>query len=108
MSAPHREITRDRLAGPAERDAAELRRLAEANAAVTAAKQRHATAAEIEAAKSALHAAAVAARDAGIGWGRIGDTLGIRRGNAYQRYRKRASPLKRSTARFDQQFSRRD
>ena len=80
-------MSRDRLAGPAIRD--ELRRLAEANDAVTAAKQRHATAAEIEAAKSALHAAAVAARDAGVGWGRIGDTLGIRRGNAYQRYRKR-------------------
>ena len=84
-------MSRDRLAGPAVRDAPELRRLAEANDAVTAAKQRRAAAEEIAATKSALHAAAVAARDAGIGWTRIGETLGIRRGNAYQRYRKRVS-----------------
>jgi hypothetical protein len=41
-----------------------------------------------------LRAAVDAARDAGVGWMRIGDTLGIARGNAYQRYRKR--PVRRS------------
>lgn len=84
-------MSRGRVAGHPVRDVPELRFLAEANAAVVAAKQRRASAAEIDAAKSALHAAAVAAHDAGIGWTFIGDTLGIRRGNAYQRYRKRAS-----------------
>jgi hypothetical protein len=39
-----------------------------------------------------LHEAVDAARDAGVGWTRIGDTLGIASGNAYQRYRKRSSP----------------
>lgn len=29
------------------------------------------------------------ARDAGIGWEQIGDSLGIARGNAYHRYRRR-------------------
>lgn len=29
------------------------------------------------------------ARDAGVGWERIGDILGIARGNAYHRHRKR-------------------
>lgn len=29
------------------------------------------------------------ARDVGMAWGRIGDILGIARGNAYQRYRRR-------------------
>jgi hypothetical protein len=40
-----------------------------------------------------LRAAVDAARDVGVGWMRIGDTLGIARGNAYQRYRKR--PIRR-------------
>jgi hypothetical protein len=36
-----------------------------------------------------LQAAVDAARDIGLGWTKIGDALGIARGNAYQRYRKR-------------------
>ncbi|MBJ7339328.1 hypothetical protein [Mycolicibacterium sp.] len=36
-----------------------------------------------------LESAVHAARDAGVGWTKIGDTLGIASGNAYQRYRKR-------------------
>lgn len=36
-----------------------------------------------------LRSAVDAARDAGVGWTRIGDTLGIASGNAYHRYRKR-------------------
>ena len=39
-----------------------------------------------------LQRAVDAARDVGVGWTRIGDTLGIASGNAYQRYRKRSSP----------------
>ncbi|OPX07985.1 hypothetical protein B1790_21075 [Mycobacterium sp. AT1] len=38
-----------------------------------------------------LRAAVDAARDIGIGWTKIGDTLGIASGNAYHRYRKRTS-----------------
>jgi hypothetical protein len=36
-----------------------------------------------------LREAIDAARAAGVGWGTIGQKLGIARGNAYQRYRKR-------------------
>ena len=42
-------------------------------------------------AKRVLHAAVDAAREVGVEWGRIGDVLGIARGNAYQRYRRRQS-----------------
>lgn len=36
-----------------------------------------------------VRSAVDAARDVGIGWTKIGDTLGIASGNAYHRYRKR-------------------
>lgn len=36
-----------------------------------------------------LRAAIDAARSVGVGWNTIGDVLGIARGNAYQRYRRR-------------------
>ena len=36
-----------------------------------------------------LRSAVDATRDIGIGWTKIGDTLGIASGNAYHRYRKR-------------------
>ena len=36
-----------------------------------------------------LRSAVDAARDVGVGWTKIGDTLGIASGNAYHRYRKR-------------------
>jgi hypothetical protein len=38
-----------------------------------------------------LRSAVDAARDARVGWTKIGDTLGIASGNAYQRYRRRPS-----------------
>ena len=38
-----------------------------------------------------LRSAVDAARYAGVGWTKIGDTLGIASGNAYQRYRRRPS-----------------
>ena len=41
------------------------------------------------AAEEGLRDAVDAARSAGIPWGIIGDRLGMARGNAYQRYRKR-------------------
>ncbi len=40
------------------------------------------------ASRNDLHDAVDAARAVGVGWTRIGDTLGIASGNAYQRYRK--------------------
>lgn len=41
------------------------------------------------AAEDGLRDAVDAARSAGIPWGIIGDRLGMARGNAYQRYRRR-------------------
>lgn len=40
--------------------------------------------------RAALADAVDAARQGGVGWTKIGDTLGIASGNAYQRYRKRS------------------
>lgn len=37
-----------------------------------------------------LQSAVDAARELGAGWGQIGEALGIARGNAYQRFRKKA------------------
>ena len=45
-----------------------------------------------------LRAAVDAARELGVGWTRIGDTLGIASGNAYQRYRKRSDTGRRCDA----------
>ncbi|MCW2512588.1 MAG: hypothetical protein JWR11_1630 [Mycobacterium sp.] len=39
-----------------------------------------------------VRAAVEAARDAGVEWSKIADVLGVRRGNAYQRYRRRPRP----------------
>lgn len=67
----------------AEQDAA-LERLAEA----------HRLAAENHTpeAREQIRLAVDAAREVGVGWTRIGDTLGIAGGNAYQRYRKQLPP----------------
>jgi hypothetical protein len=43
----------------------------------------------IDDADKQLRDAIDAAREAGIAWGVIGDRLGMARGNAYQKYRKR-------------------
>jgi hypothetical protein len=45
----------------------------------------------VEDADRRLREAIAAARDAGVAWGTIGNRLGIARGNAYQKYRKRPS-----------------
>ena len=45
----------------------------------------------VEGAERELQAAVDHARDLDVQWGQIGLTLGIARGNAYQRYRKRLS-----------------
>lgn len=45
-------------------------------------------------AEGRLRMAVQAARDAGVEWGDIGSVLGIARGNAYQRYRRRPSPAR--------------
>lgn len=42
----------------------------------------------VAAAKERLHAVVGAARDAGADWTQIGNVLGLRRGNAYQQFRK--------------------
>jgi len=47
-------------------------------------------------AEAQLRAAVCAARQAGIEWGKIGDVLGIARGNAYQRYRREAAQVCRA------------
>ena len=48
-----------------------------------------------------LRAAVDEARDAGVGWKMIGDTLGIGRGNAYKRYRTRPVPSKQRCDMFE-------
>lgn len=40
-----------------------------------------------------LAKAVLAANDLGVTWQMIGDTLGIARGNAYQRFRRRPRPV---------------
>lgn len=77
--------------------AAALQSIADAAAAAEIAK-RTATASEYEAARCALQSAVDAARLIGIGWTKIGETLGIRRGNAYQRYRRPPPTTRQETS----------
>ena len=65
-----------------EQDAA-LERLASA--------ARQATHVRTPESRELLQLAVDAARDAGVGWTRIGDALDMAGGNAYQKYRKRHS-----------------
>jgi hypothetical protein len=67
-----------------------LQDIAEAMDRVTATKRTHSTEL-IEEAERELQGAVDAARDRHVQWGEIGAVLGIARGNAYQRYRKRLS-----------------
>jgi hypothetical protein len=67
-----------------------LREVSAAGASLQVAKRTH-SAGSIERAELHLHAAVDAARDLDVEWGRIGSALGIARGCAYQRYRKRAA-----------------
>jgi hypothetical protein len=66
----------------------ELEPIAKARDELTNA-QRSGLESDIEAARDRVQDAVDAARSVGIGWERIGETLGMARGNAYQRYRHR-------------------
>ncbi|BBZ30124.1 hypothetical protein MMAD_44190 [Mycolicibacterium madagascariense] len=68
--------------------AAALDAVSKAGRAVSAAK-RTKSRALVARANRELRDAVDAARDVGVEWGEIGTALGIARGNAYQRYRKR-------------------
>ncbi|KQY07943.1 hypothetical protein ASD37_08175 [Mycobacterium sp. Root135] len=80
MDTPRRK-NKSHIVWTAEHDTA-LRRLADAASEVKKA--------DTTASRRQLRSAVDAARDVGVGWTKIGDTLGIASGNAYHRYRKRA------------------
>lgn len=69
--------------------AAAMDDVATAGRELAAAKQAGAIGA-LDGAQRKLQSAVDAARELGAGWGQIGAALGIARGNAYQRFRKKA------------------
>jgi len=71
------------------RDGIAIRRIVDAADAVASAK-RSRMADEVASAQTELRAATLAANDRGVSWQSIGDALGIRRGAAYQRFRRRS------------------
>lgn len=71
--------------GVIARHCSELRRSAQD---LAEAKKQHLGS---DAAKHQLQVAVDAAREAGLDWEAIGDAIGLRRGNAYQRFRKRST-----------------
>jgi hypothetical protein len=73
-----------------EERARALRDVSAAGASLQAAKRTHSVA-SVARAERQLHAAVDLARELDVEWGRIGSALGIARGCAYQRYRKRAA-----------------
>jgi hypothetical protein len=73
-----------------ERQSRVLHEVSAAGASLQAAKRTHSVA-TVARAEGELHAAVDAARELDVEWGRIGSALGIARGCAYQRYRKRAA-----------------
>jgi hypothetical protein len=73
-----------------EEQVSALREVSAAGASLQAAKRTHSVS-SVARAERQLHAAVDVARDLDIEWGRIGSALGIARGCAYQRYRKRAA-----------------
>jgi hypothetical protein len=73
-----------------EEQVSALREVSAAGASLQAAKRTHSVG-SVARAERQLHAAVDVARDLDIEWGRIGSALGIARGCAYQRYRKRAA-----------------
>lgn len=79
---PPRRKTKSHSVWTAEHDTA-VRRLADA-----AQEVKHS---DTPSSQQQLRSAVDAARDMGIGWTKIGDTLGIASGNAYHRYRKRTT-----------------
>jgi hypothetical protein len=69
---------------------AAIRRIRDAGDAVYSAKQGRMTDA-LAAANEDLRATVQAASDVGVSWQTIGDVLGLRRGAAYQRFRRRST-----------------
>jgi len=70
-----------------------LRRVVEAAMAVETATGGH-EAAALARAKCHLRDSARSANDDGASWQEIGDALGMRRGNAYQRFRRHPGPAR--------------
>lgn len=70
-------------------EATGIREIVDAAAAVDAAKRSPGRDALV-AAKDDLRAAILSGRDQGLSWQAIGDALGVRRGCAYQRFRRRS------------------
>jgi hypothetical protein len=79
------------LSAPPVTQVCAIQRIIEADAVCHQAKADR-TSKHIAAAECALQAAIDAATDDGVTWQTIGDALGIRRGNAYQRFRRRSRP----------------
>lgn len=71
-------------------DVVALRAIAEAAAEVDSAR-RSPSQSTVSLAEGNLRVIVQSANDQGLSWQSIGDTLGIRRGSAYQRYRRRSS-----------------
>jgi hypothetical protein len=69
-------------------DARAIERIKDADRAVRLAKEQLSITA-FAVAKDELRSAVLAAHDLGVSWQSIGDGLGIRRGAAYQRFRRR-------------------
>jgi hypothetical protein len=70
-----------------------LRRITDAQTALADAED---AAADVTACQQRLRSAIQSARDADVTWMQIGDVLGIARGSAYQRYRSRPHPNRRT------------
>jgi hypothetical protein len=75
---------------PGAQPTAALQHISEAMDRVVATKRTQSTEL-IEDAERELQGAVDAARDQQVQWGEIGSVLGIARGNAYRRYRRRLS-----------------
>lgn len=82
----------------ARTEAAAVQRIVEAAEAVTSAKLGQAEHAIVEAERD-LREAVQVANDSGVSWQSIGEIMGIRRGAAYQRFRRQradyAAPRRR-------------
>lgn len=72
-----------------------LHDIAIAGAALDTAKRARSIEA-VSQAEREMRATVDAARDLGVAWGRIGLALGVARGNAYQRFRRKPCPTGRA------------
>ena len=75
-----------------QNDAAEIQRIIAAADAANSAKQCR-TVDRLSVAEQELRCVVQAAHDRGISWQTIGDALGLRRGAAYERYRRRSDRM---------------